>query len=132
VFNQVRHLEFAIIFFVILLGGLLAHQLGYALRLNTAWHAVLFLLLAPLLEEYVFRAMLQQWISDRFRAPRFALLASSIIFAMCHIPWIGWVAVGMLIPGLMLGLYWLRFRNLWWNVALHSAMNAVLALASAI
>ena len=125
-FNQVRHFELAIIFFVILLGGLLAHQLGYALRLNTAWHAVLFL------EEYVFRFHLQQWIADRFRAPRFALLASSIIFAMCHIPWIGWVAVGMLIPGLMLGLYWLRFRNLWWNVVLHSAMNAVLALASAI
>lgn len=48
-FNQVRHFELAIIFFVILLGGLLAHQLGYALRLNTAWHAVLFLALAPLL-----------------------------------------------------------------------------------
>ena len=46
-FNQVRHFELAIIFFVILLGGLLAHQLGYALRLNTAWHAVLFLALAP-------------------------------------------------------------------------------------
>lgn len=131
-FNQVRHLEFAIILFVILLGGLLAHQLGYALRLNTAWHAVLFLALAPLLEEYVFRFHLQQWIADRFRAPRFALLASSIIFAMCHIPWIGWIAVGMLIPGLLLGLYWLRYRNLWWNVVLHSAMNAVLALASAI
>ena len=129
-FGKVTPLELAIVLLVVLLGGMAAHQLGYALRIETVWHAVLYLALAPLLEEYVFRSQFQQWIADRFRAPLFALLLSSLTFAAFHIPWIGWVAVGMLVPGLMLGLYWLRFRNLWLNVALHSVMNAVLALAT--
>lgn len=129
-FEKVRRLELAIVFTAILLGGMAAHRLGYAVQFGSAWDAIVFLLLAPLLEEYVFRFLLQQWIADRLRNPRFALITCSIIFAMCHMPWIGWAAVGMLIPGLMLGFYWMRFRKLWWNVALHSVMNAALWLVT--
>lgn len=129
-FGKVTPLELPIVLLVVLLGGIAAYQLGFYLRIESMREALVFLLLAPLLEEYVFRYHLQQWIASRSRSPLFALFASSIIFALSHAPWMGWIALGLILPGLVLGLYWLRFRNLWYNVALHSVMNTVLALAT--
>jgi membrane protease YdiL (CAAX protease family) len=129
-YGRIGYFELPIVAVLVLLGGMLAYQFGYALNIETTRNAVVFLFLAPLLEEYVFRYHLQQWIATRFQSPFSALLASTVLFALCHTPWMGLVAFGLLIPGLVLGLYWLRFRNLWYNVALHSMMNAMLALAT--
>lgn len=122
-----KPMELPILMLVLLAGAAAASQLGYTLQLNTIGQALVFLVVGPVLEEYVFRHQLQQWLSTRWAQPKLALVASSLLFAMCHAPWMGWPAMGLLLPGLLLGWYWMRFEKLTYNVALHSAMNAALA-----
>lgn len=115
---------------VLLAGATLASNMGYALHLNSWWLALVFLVVGPILEEYVFRHQLQQWMATRFKKPWLALLASSVLFALCHMPWMGWAALALTLPGALLGWCWMRFGKLTYNVALHSAMNAALAVVS--
>lgn len=122
--------ELLVLLVAIGLGTLAARQMGYSLHLNSGRAVLIYLVMAPVLEEYVFRYHLQQWIAQRWRAPGLALLASSLIFVICHMPWIGLWALGLLMPALVLGWYWMRFKSLWFNVGLHSALNAALGLAT--
>lgn len=122
-----KPLELPILLLVLLTGAVAASQLGYTLQLDTFEQALVLLVVGPVLEEFVFRHQLQQGLAARWAQPKLALFASSLLFALCHAPWMGWPAIGLLFPGLLLGWYWMRFKKLTYNVALHSAMNAALA-----
>jgi membrane protease YdiL (CAAX protease family) len=128
--GKMSRLEMVVLVVAICSGAWAAVQLGYFLNLNSVSDFLVYLALAPLLEEYIFRSHLQQFIADRWSAPWFGLLAASCIFVMCHMPWIGWMAFGLLVPAFVLGWYWLRFKSLWLNSGLHSLFNCSLALVT--
>jgi len=125
-------MTFPVLLFMGLLGAVVAPQLGYQLVLASAWQALVFLLVAPVLEEYVFRAHLQQTLAERWGRPWRALGVASGVFALAHAPWLGWPALGLLLPGVLLGVCWLRHQSLWRNVLLHSSLNGALAGVTAI
>jgi membrane protease YdiL (CAAX protease family) len=81
------------------------------------------LLLAPVLEEWVVRAGLQEWLIRR-AAPLPAAL-SAAAFALLHLG-SGWRAAGLVLaPGLVLALLYQRSRD-WRLCALaHCGMNAL-------
>ena len=113
-----------------LAGSVLARNLGFSLEISSLRTGLLFLVLAPVLEEYVFRAQLQQWLADQWQRPRWAWLVATALFAMAHAPWMGWPALWLIVPGLALGWVWLTYRSLLLNVIVHASFNGVLVLAT--
>ncbi len=90
--------------------------------------AVAFLLVAgvvPAVEELFFRGVaVTAW--ARERGPRFALIASTVLFTVAHLgssSLLAIPAIGAL--GLLLGAVYLRWRSLPLNFGLHGAFNAV-------
>ncbi len=123
----------------------LAHAaLGLQVQVHSAWFWVWLLLAAPLLEEAVFRLLLQRGLHQRLlqpgsgagrwrSEPGAGYLASGITalaFAAVHAPSHGWQAVWWLIPGLALGEIWRRGQTLWVCVALHAWFNVCLVAVS--
>lgn len=83
--------------------GLLRAQ-GLALPGPVGWDRLLLLLvLAPVLEETVFRAGLQEGLVRRGWCQRWAIGLSSLVFAACHALVQGWPALAVLLPSLVLG-----------------------------
>lgn len=113
-----------------LAGAGLARSLGFSLVLPDLWSALVFLAVAPTLEEYVFRAQLQQWLADRWERPQYALWGATALFALSHAPWVGWQALWLMLPGLALGWVWWRYRRLSLNVLIHAGFNAALVLTT--
>ena len=85
------------------------------------------LLLAPVLEEWVVRAGLQEWLIRRSGGRNGAVppVLSAAAFALLHLG-SGWRAVGLVLaPGLVLALLYQRSRD-WRLCALaHCGMNAL-------
>ncbi len=113
-----------------LAGAALARALGFSLALPDLWSTLVFLFFAPALEEYVFRAQLQEWLAHRWQDPRYALWVSTALFASSHAPWMGWQALWLMLPGLALGWLWWTYRRLSLNVLVHAGFNAALVLAT--
>jgi membrane protease YdiL (CAAX protease family) len=126
-------------------GAWLAHAVfGLQVRTQTWPYWLWLLVAAPLVEETVFRPLLQQGLHQRLlgaglhigrvrQEPWAGHLANSITaiaFAAVHAPSHGWLAVLWLAPGLALGEIWRRGQSLWVCVALHSWFNLCLAVAS--
>lgn len=87
--------------------------------------------LAPLLEEAVFRGSLHGAVAGRFGG-RAALLAVAALFAIIH-PQIGLGLVGVFLVGIALSLVRIHERSLWPGVVLHAINNGVaLLLATAL
>lgn len=87
--------------------------------------------LAPLLEEYVFRSLLQCGLQQRlpatWRAGHLANLLTAGVFVAAHYPAHGWRAAAWLVPALALGELWRRTGKLWPSVLMHSWFNLSLA-----
>ncbi|WP_018881442.1 JDVT-CTERM system glutamic-type intramembrane protease [Thioalkalivibrio sp. ALE30] len=100
------------------------------------WHLLAVLLLYPVVEEWLFRGLLQ---GELLRRPRFrerhlgvtrANLLTSAVFASLHLVhqpplW----ALSILVPSLALGHFRERYGNLRWPIALHILFNGVYILA---
>lgn len=87
--------------------------------------------LAPLLEEAVFRGSLHGALRARFGG-RVALVVVAVLFAIIH-PQVGLGLVGVLLVGVALSLVRLHEGSLWPGVVLHALNNAVaLLLATAL
>ncbi|SFV00673.1 JDVT-CTERM system glutamic-type intramembrane protease MrtJ [Pseudoduganella namucuonensis] len=86
------------------------------------------LLLAPLLEEWIVRAGLQEWLMRRHPgrgvAPAaLAVLAPAAGFSLLHIA-AGWsAAAAVFAPGVALGLVYLRWRDWRLCAAAHALFN---------
>lgn len=82
------------------------------------------LLLAPLIEELLFRAWALS-ILEKLRGPLTALFLTSAAFSLAH-GFDGFSTMLTFINGLAFGVLWLRTRNVWLCVFSHAAFNAVL------
>ena len=82
--------------------------------------------LAPLVEEAVFRAGLQEAFLLRWNAPLLANAATALIFGLAHVAARGdFTAFWVALPALLLGVVYGRWRRLRWCILLHAAINAL-------
>lgn len=97
-----------------------------------AWLAVVFAagLAAPLIEELVFRGVLQGFLSRR-SGPVVGVLVSSVLFGFAHGKF--WPdPIPLTILGLGLGLAYARTRSLWASVAMHAGFNLIMIVGGAL
>jgi membrane protease YdiL (CAAX protease family) len=116
---------------------LLAMAVGDRMRVTTGWTGWIALVLAqPLVEEIVFRGVLQgqllQWGLSRRRGPfTNANLATTVCFVGAHLftqppAW----ALAVSVPSLVFGHMRERFGSVWPAVFVHAIYNAGFALAA--
>lgn len=97
-----------------------------ALELAGAPRVLLLLVLAPLLEEAAFRAGLHEALLTRAWSPFAATVLTALAFAALHVLVQGsWQGALVLLPALVIGTVYNRWRQVRWCVLLHAAMNAV-------
>ena len=94
---------------------------------GTAWRqAALLLVVAPMLEETVFRAGAQAWLRRTTRRPLATIVLTAVLFGLAHVVVRGeLVAAVVFIPALAIGFVYERTGRLRDCVALHAAMNAL-------
>jgi membrane protease YdiL (CAAX protease family) len=90
-----------------------------------AWERIaVLLMLAPLVEECVFRAGLQEWLLRRGLAPGRANLSTAVAFGALHVvARLQWTAFAVALPALLIGELYGRRRLLRWCVLCHASMN---------
>jgi membrane protease YdiL (CAAX protease family) len=82
------------------------------------------LLLAPLLEEWIMRAGVQEWLMRRHPgADALALLAPATVFSLLHLGAGAANAAAVFLPGLALGWLYLRRRDWRLCALLHALFN---------
>ena len=84
---------------------------------------ILVVLIAPLMEEFVFRGLILQRFMRKTSAPQ-ALILSSILFGILHFEFL----LSATLFGIFMGLVFLKTRNLWVPVILHVANNGCIVL----
>ena len=112
----------------ILLLVLLAAALGCASIASgaPAWRVLVLLLLAPAAEEVVFRVGLHEALLRRAFNPVMVNAAVAVAFAAAHLVTRPWpLAIGVIVPSLVVGLTYQRTRRVGPCIALHAAMNAL-------
>lgn len=78
--------------------------------------------LAPVMEELIFRGLLQAWLS-RLLPARVAILATALLFGFAHFStWPDPIALTLL--GVGMGITFQTSRSLWSCIAFHAAFNA--------
>lgn len=110
---------------------------GPSMRVPAGWGAMLsFLLLRPVLEELVFRGMLQGELARRLPSRRLgpltlANLATTAAFVALHLPAqpLGW-ALAVAVPSLVFGHLRERFASVLPPIGLHVAYNAGFVLTA--
>lgn len=85
------------------------------------------LFIAPVLEETVFRAGLHDGLLHRGTAPWLANLWTALVFSAAHMLLLGFSAqtASVLLPALLIGAAYNRWRSLRLCIVLHMAMNAL-------
>lgn len=107
------------------LGAALAVTAAAALVAAGQAHIATLLVLAPLAEEIVFRAGLQEALLRRHRTARYANASTALAFAAAHVAMRPGLWAGLtLLPALLIGAVYERHRGLGRCVALHAALNA--------
>jgi len=109
----------------------LGASLGLSLNLSSVRDWLVFLLIAPVLEEWLFRSQLQHEVIRRFTGPHTANLLVSFLFMAFHWQGQGMLVFLWLVPSLALGELWRKHGNLLLNVFMHSWFNASLWWVSA-
>ena len=94
---------------------------------RTALAALVLGVLAPTVEELIFRGLVYGYVEGRFGGVA-ALIVSSLLFASAHVEWIH---MALVLPiGLLLGWVRMRSGSLWPTIAAHIANNCVAVIAS--
>lgn len=109
------------------LGALAIAAVALAAVHAQPWPLVLSLLIAPALEEAVFRAGLQDRLLHGGAAPWRANLLTALAFSAAHLLLLG-VSLHtalVFVPALLIGAAYNRWRRLRVCIALHMAMNAL-------
>jgi len=113
---------------VALAGAAVVAVLAAALEVGgAAWRpAALLLVVAPVLEEIVFRAGVQAWLRRATRRPVLAVALTAALFGLAHVAVRGELAAALVcVPALAIGCVYERTGRLRDCVALHAAMNAL-------
>ncbi len=110
--------------------AVLALAVGAAGLSGTAWRGLVLLLFAPVVEEIIFRRGLQEALLSRRWPGWQANLAVALLFALAHWALRGQVeAVAVVLPALLLGALYGRWRRLAPCVLAHALMNGIWLLA---
>ena len=84
---------------------------------------VLSVVIAPVLEEILFRGLFQTMMRNFVSNPWFAIFATSILFAMAHDNPLHWPTIFVLSAGL--GYAYEKSNSLWQSIFMHTLFNAV-------
>ncbi len=94
---------------------------------NDSWTLVILtVLFAPVLEEMLFRGIIQRGLVNRGLAPWKAVLLSSFVFGAVH--GYPWQFVGGFILGLVLGIVYYKTKSLTHSILLHAFNNLIASL----
>lgn len=92
---------------------------------GTLWRLCLLLLLAPVLEEVIFRAGVQEALLRSGRSAWFAIVTTAMLFGAVHVTLRADAAAFVVaMPALAIGVVYARTRRVLPCVLLHAAMNA--------
>jgi len=97
---------------------------------DIALAALAVILVAPLVEEIIFRALFQRLVA-RAWGPLPALVIAALVFGLAHLE--PWYVLGLVGVGMMLGWVWLATGSLtacWLAHGVHNAVSLVILLAS--
>lgn len=104
---------------------LLLLGLGAALPMLPASHGFVLLVFAPVVEELVFRAGLQEAMLRRGWPRALANVGAALAFGAVHgLLRSAELGLAVIVPALILGALYNRARRVWPCIALHAAMNA--------
>jgi membrane protease YdiL (CAAX protease family) len=98
------------------------------IRQELIWSLLPAILAVPLVEEFIFRALLQERVS-RVMHPALALLYSSLVFTGAHLPISITHAVGLFVFSVLIGVIWMSTRSLWACALAHAVFNALTSWA---
>ena len=121
--------QFSVAFLIVLMAPLaawFAAHVDITLPLRSLRQLLVFLVLAPGLEEWVFRYHFQEELTTWLGRPHLAHLLTALIFMALHWQAQGALLLLWLIPGLALGEIWRRHRSLALNFAVHAWFNLCL------
>ncbi|QIG88189.1 CPBP family intramembrane metalloprotease [Chryseobacterium sp. POL2] len=97
-----------------------------SLAMDNVTMILLTVILAPILEEVLFRGVIQKSIVKNGINPRVAILISSFVFGAFHV--YPWQFVGAFLLGLVLGLIYEKTQSLLLPILLHAFNNLISAL----
>lgn len=113
------------LFFVIFLfAGQLSYQFLDFQPMEFLW-LTLFLLVAALVEELIFRAYLMTMV-EHYASPFWAILISATCFSLAHAfnPNLNYVSfISLFVAGTLLGFAYYKTRNIWFVTAMHFSWN---------
>ncbi|MFO7993682.1 MAG: JDVT-CTERM system glutamic-type intramembrane protease [Marinobacter sp.] len=97
---------------------------------------IAFVVVFPLLEEFVFRGMIQRWLLKKAVGKRHygpitvANLVTTLLFAIAHLPRGGLLlALGVIVPSVCLGYFFERHQRLVSPIMMHMAFNLIVAMS---
>jgi membrane protease YdiL (CAAX protease family) len=100
--------------------------LALGLASNNLARACILLMIAPLTEEIIFRAGLQETLLMRRVTRHVSNLATALVFALAHVALQrDWAGLAVVLPALLIGEVYGRQRRLAPCILLHAGMNAV-------
>jgi membrane protease YdiL (CAAX protease family) len=120
-----RHPAVALVLLLALLAAALS---GGAITMGMpAWRALVLLLVAPMAEEVVFRAGLHDRLLHNGVAPWLANLLTALVFSAAHMLLLGVhpQTALVLLPAMLIGVAYNRWKRVRICIALHMAMNAL-------
>jgi CAAX amino terminal protease family. len=108
---------------LLLLGAITIQEVDFAPTFQLLW-IILFAMVAVNEETfargYILRSLMESM------GKYWALLISAVVFAALHgfNPSMSWIAmINLLIAGILLGVYYIHFKNLWFSIGLHLTWN---------
>lgn len=86
----------------------------------------------PMLEEILFRGLLQNMLAD-YLSPKKAIVIASLIFAGCHYSpsqgaYNAPLLCSLFVTSLFLGIIYMRYNSLWASIGMHGAVNGIMML----
>lgn len=87
----------------------------------------------PVVEEFLFRGLLQSWLKKKLNSPYKAIIGAGVIFSLFHYSSSqGLTNISLLVSlfllGCFLGYLYEKYQSLWASIGLHSTFNALTAI----
>ena len=98
------------------------HKLLKQMGSNGGWSVLMLAVLAPVLEEILFRGILLEAVREKYSSGR-AIVVSALMFGVIHI--IPQQVVNAFVIGLILGFIYVRTDSLWPVIIIHALNNAM-------